>query len=724
MNRARRSAARLGSVALFAALALATSAPAQQQGLPAFSEVAPETVGVPAQGLEALAGVVQGWVDADEIVGAELLVIKNDQRVLHRAFGWKHREEKVALERDSIFCVRSMTKPVAGTAVQLLIDGHKLDLADRASKYLAAFDNDRAREITVGQLLQHQGGLALSSLLDARLSSLTSLGDVAKLVGERGPEFPLGEYRYSDDGVDTLGAIVEAITKKRLDEFLAERLCVPLGMRDTLGVVSDGHALRSRVVSNYSGTKGAWVRYWSPTQAPIFPVLLASQGLYTTPLDYARFLHLWKERGRVGGERLLSTRAVQRALEPGVATRFPTTFEGLEVHYGQLMMLWIDPKRLASDQLVAFGHGGSDGTHAWVWPELDLMVLYFTQSRGNTTGIAIEALLQKHLIDPLIGTLRAPPITYTDAELDALAGLYWDDDSGLFRTIARKGGGLALEFLGQAELELTPTSTRDRWTVRLVSGHLDAERSESGAIKGLVLATARETERWPRWTPAADLPPLADVHALRQRAVDWTRLGELGGVRLSGTCEFPDSGMKGTFVQLVHGRERCRSDLEFGSYHETTVLDGKRGWVAGSREPATEVEGARLEQLRLDHPFAPVADWRGAFRELTVIARTKFKGTNVVLVRAVPEQARVRAYAIAAETGLLHGEATIVPVVGLGELGVATQYRDWREVGGIRLPFEIVSQYASPALGRFVMRVEKVELGVKFAADTFAPLTK
>ncbi|MCB9153837.1 MAG: hypothetical protein H6649_07255 [Caldilineae bacterium] len=50
--------------------------------------------------------------------------------------------------------------------------------------------------------------------------------------------------------------------------------------------------------------------------------------------------------------------------------------------------------------MALFGHSGSDGTWAWAWPDRDLMVLYFTQSRGQATGIGLEGDLYRLLIDP------------------------------------------------------------------------------------------------------------------------------------------------------------------------------------------------------------------------------------------------------------------------------------------------------------------------------------
>ena len=74
----------------------------------------------------------------------------------------------------------------------------------------------------------------------------------------------------------------------------------------------------------------------------------------------------------------------------------PTGFAGLRSSYGQLMHLYEK-----DDEVMVFGHSGSDGTYAWAWPDQDLMVLYFTQSRGSSTMTRMEAVLDSLLARPI-----------------------------------------------------------------------------------------------------------------------------------------------------------------------------------------------------------------------------------------------------------------------------------------------------------------------------------
>jgi hypothetical protein len=80
----------------------------------------------------------------------------------------------------------------------------------------------------------------------------------------------------------------------------------------------------------------------------------------------------------------------------GSDTPAVTGFPFTEAYYGQMSVL-----NISSDgQLRVFGHSGSDGTWAWAFPERDMMVSYFTQSRGQVTGIRLETDLDRLLVNP------------------------------------------------------------------------------------------------------------------------------------------------------------------------------------------------------------------------------------------------------------------------------------------------------------------------------------
>jgi CubicO group peptidase (beta-lactamase class C family) len=422
-----------------------------------FTYASPESQGLSNETLTILTETVRGYLDEELIVGAELVVIKNRSIVLHEAVGWNDRENEVPMEKNSLFNIRSMTKPVTGAAVQILIDEGRLSLDTRAAEYIPGFDDEDSRNITVGQLLSHMSGLPLSIIVSA--NEYETLFSLANATGVIGPEFqPGSKFWYSDAGTEVLGAMVEAETGLPLDAFVTERILEPLEMSDAFyyhpATLNDSR--RDRIPVLYVGGVGEWIRVWSPDE-PLYPFAFGSQGLYCTPVDYARFLAMWMDGGQAGWRRILSPEAVDRTLTPvtkmsslGSDMPYPTGFYELEAYYGQMAILFLNG---ATGEPEVIGHSGSDGTYAWAWPEQDLIILYFTQSRGSTSGIKLESTIDELLIHPELAEMNAAA---RERYADYL-GIY-TANFGPFRntefTVTVQNGRLAVDIPNQLVFEL------------------------------------------------------------------------------------------------------------------------------------------------------------------------------------------------------------------------------------------------------------------------------
>ncbi len=373
--------------------------PDEPNGNP-FPDATPESQGVSAGALDRLAELVTGFVDAEEIVGAELLIIKNRRTVMHEVFGLDAPKGDHALVKNTIFSIRSMTKPLAGAMAQILIDEGVLKLSDPVSKYLESFNNDRSRNITIEHLLTHRSGLPMKSAgrLWSDYSSYKHIGEVADYWGEYGPQlFTPGErYHYADANVDTLGAIIEQAVGESAEGMIERRLFRTLGMSDSITLLREGDVRLARVAGMNAGGRGRWMQFWRWQGTPYFSFPMFAQGFYSTPVDYARFMQMVMDGGMAKGKRILSRAAIARMLTPASRTTMPTGFAGLGASYGQLMQVYEK-----EGKVVAFGHSGSDATYAWAWPDQELMVLYFTQSRGSITMSRMEAVIDSLLARPI-----------------------------------------------------------------------------------------------------------------------------------------------------------------------------------------------------------------------------------------------------------------------------------------------------------------------------------
>jgi CubicO group peptidase (beta-lactamase class C family) len=473
----------------------------------------PEDQGISEFALNAIASTVRGYQESDLIVGSSLVVLKNRHVVWSEVSGWQDREQSIPMRADTIFNIRSMTKMITGAACQILIDDGLVRLDDRVADYLPGFDTLASSTITVEQLLTHRSGLPLTILTS--VDEYPTLNAMANAIGQRGPQFtPGSRFWYSDAGTDCLGAVVEVASGKTLDKFVRTRLLEPLEMTDTY-YLHEAATPKQRIASLYYGKVGAWTRIWT-SDSPFYPCAWGSQSLYSTPTDYAKFLALLLDRGVADGKRILSKEAVDRILTPdsvmgslGSTTPHPSGFPNTECYYGQMAILY------QSDEAVeVFGHSGSDGTWAWACPEEDLIVLYFTQSRGQATGIGLETELDLWLLHPGIHPRPQvveryePYLGWYEANLESPLGSF----RGHLFGIVIHNDRLGLEIPGQFIFQLTDASPTGRWYFELesqvwVTFQYDAAEN----VTGLLFREPNHTSRVPRVTRDPSLEPRFDA---------------------------------------------------------------------------------------------------------------------------------------------------------------------------------------------------------------------
>jgi len=682
-----------------------------------FRKASPAECGMSAAAIELLGEHVRELVEKEAVIGAELHVIKDRKTVFHQAYGWADREERRRLQTGSIFCVRSMTKPLTGTAIQMLADDGKLSLEQRAAEILREFDRPHTREITIQHLLTHTSGLPMTAI-HRPLAEYHSLSDVAADAAETGVEFEPGtSFQYSDAGSDTLGAIVAVVSGSPAEEFIANRILKPLGMEDALTDIGSKDADVRRVPSAYSGGTQAWQRHWQQSDRPIFPLFLTSQGLYCTTTDYARLLALWMDGGTRDGQRLLSQDAVNRALSPGWHIGdYPTGFGNLALTYGQQWMVY---HREGSRQPVVFGHDGSDGTHAWAWPQQDLMVLFFTQSRGTLAGVELESVMHRLLIEGDIDRYRSDRLAKSAAEksLKRYEGMYWDEDvDSDYYVVLLDRDQLVVERPGRFRAVASPQP--DEGTFVVAGGAIKiAFNRETEPVAAMLMTTSRRTERHIRHEPAANLPEIEDVIAKVSRAHAIDRLMESGVIKLSGTITMGPRGRTGSIRQWFDSR-RSRTEIEMGSTTMTVITNGHDAAASAAGGPLERLEGVARIQEVLAHPAIQSGGWRRGYTQLDILKQVERKREKHLLVRAIATGMPGATIVVDGETGLVVGDQRLQFLPGVGFVGLESTYSDFREVAGMTLPFHIESRYASPLLGKVVVQYDSHQVGAS-ASDLF-----
>ena len=123
----------------------------------------------------------------------------------------------------------------------------------------------------------------------------------------------------------------------------------------------------------------------------------------------------------------------------------------------------------------------------------------------------------------------------------------------------------------------------------------------------------------------------------------------------------------------------------------------------------------------LDRLSVTFGDWTEHYERVEVLKRVQLGDDSVLLVRVVPREAPGSTMFVHEESGLVPHTDSLAQLPGLGIVGVQTRYEDFRDVGGMQLPFRSVAEFASQLIGRVITQLDESETGMEVSAETFAP---
>ncbi len=410
-------------------LSLTLVAFALSLGAESFAQTtaSPESVGLSSERLIRIDDVMTRYRDNDYISGSITAVARHGEIVHFSAQGYMDRENAIEMRDDAIFRMASMSKPVTGVAILMMLEEGKLRLEDPVSKFIPEFNNTTvamltdpnaepsrdpdiyrtpaSREITVRDLLTHTSGLASSGIASrttSRLAPRSTSADLASYIPTLGAvplDFQPGtQWQYSLlAGIETLGRIVEITSGMSFDHFLQERLFGPLKMNDTSFVVPDDKL--PRLVTLYERTDDGQLTRQDETPSWLDTETLFSGGggLYSTTSDYMRFAQMLLNRGELDGERILGIRTVELMASNHVGELYgPAANRAEGLGFGLTVEVVLDPV-LANTRRGkgSFSWGGAFGTYFWVDPFNDLVGVMMIQTpNGDLRTDFINAVIQ------------------------------------------------------------------------------------------------------------------------------------------------------------------------------------------------------------------------------------------------------------------------------------------------------------------------------------------
>ena len=377
----------------------------------------PESVGISTERLRRLEAAMKRLVDDKQVAGLVTLAERHGKVVHFNASGQLDVRKADAVQKDSIFRIYSMTKPVTGVAMMMLYEEGKWQLNDPVSRYIPEFARlkvytgknddgtpkleDARRSMTMRELMTHTAGLGYilnptnpvdrmiidGNALNAGAPLKDMIDGLAKipLLAQPGTR-----WSYSI-AVDVQGYLVEKFSGQPFAEFARTRIFEPLGMKDTAFYVPKEKMARFAQVHSGSGASLAVdTNRPDPTVIPLGPS--GGGGLFSTAMDYARFCEMLLQGGQLNGVRLLAPRTVEMIRTNHVN---PDPLKTMPQGTGWGMDFQIVTDAAAAGEAVSdgtFSWFGIAGTWFWIDPVKDLAFVGMVQHQSLGTTRPIHAL--------------------------------------------------------------------------------------------------------------------------------------------------------------------------------------------------------------------------------------------------------------------------------------------------------------------------------------------
>ena len=367
--------------------------------------------------LKSIDTLLNEYINKHWVTGAVTLVVKDNQLIQYKGYGYSDVDTKKPMQHDAIFRIMSQTKAITSVGIMILYEQGKLLLDEPIADFIPEFKNQivldkfnaedttyttvpAKRDITFRDLLTHASGIDYTDIGSATGNAIytkagipsglgyfnASLLDKMKALAKLPLLFQPGEKWQYGLSTDLLGCLIEVISGMTLDDFFRKNIFEPLGMKDTYFNLPSSKA--NRLAAVYTEDSLHHIIKWSHTFRhidPDYPTMnthyfSGGAGLSSTAFDYAIFLQMLLNGGTYNGHQILSPRTVEMM----TSGQLDFLFNGMN-NFGLGF-------EIASEKSAArnpfsegtFSWGGYFGTTYWADPKVHLVCLIMTQHTPNS----------------------------------------------------------------------------------------------------------------------------------------------------------------------------------------------------------------------------------------------------------------------------------------------------------------------------------------------------
>lgn len=280
-------------------------------------------------------------MDNQHIPGVGIGLNRDGERVYEKGFGHRNIERGLAVTGDTVFGIASITKSFTCVAIMQLQEAGKLDVNDCIVDYLPDFrlkNTEETKHMTIHHFMTHTSGLPPLATLDyacrrdAKQSgtdhtsssdelekSIDTYNDLTDYISNEDVELlgpPGVHFSYSNDAFALLGIVIERVSGVSYETYITDYILKPAGMHSStfeLSELDDNGA----ITMPYVTTKKDSDTYFYAD--PIWwdaPAMRAAGFLKSTTNDLLRYTEIYRNKGMVGTNRILSDESVSQMMHP------------------------------------------------------------------------------------------------------------------------------------------------------------------------------------------------------------------------------------------------------------------------------------------------------------------------------------------------------------------------------------------------------------------------
>lgn len=330
--------------------------------------------------------------------GCQVLVLKDGKTIYEKCFGNQTYEIGHPVDSTTMYDLASLSKST-GTlfAIMKLYDTGKLQLTDKASKYLDFLKNTDKENITITDLLFHETGLPAYVSFGRKPVYLSQV-EVNKSAMQTIARVPLRAktYLYSCVNFILLKEIAETISGSSLDQYLNFAFFLPLKLQSIAYLPLQTHKidLIAPALKGGSFQNGVLRGIVHDPLAAYFGGVSGNAGLFANATDVAKMYQLLLNNGELDGIRFLSSETCRIF----TTTTSASGRRGLGFDKAVPGIPSSNPCCISAPKSV-YGHTGYTGTCCWVDPDNQLIYVFLSNRTYPDDG---ENKLSKLRIRPKI----------------------------------------------------------------------------------------------------------------------------------------------------------------------------------------------------------------------------------------------------------------------------------------------------------------------------------